>query len=136
LRFWQYVSFIAASFAALATLLVYLPKIASDTIPYLATLFASTTPRQYENPGGDRANGDIRKDTKSPNAQPDLDDRYVLPAGVTTTEFTQCLSTKALVDGRDFTIKEVSSVYRVLIPTRHGNLIATAYDECRDRLRR
>jgi hypothetical protein len=134
LRFWKYLYLIAASLAGLATFLIYLPKITSETIPYLATLFFART--QYENSGGNRDNSDHRKEIKTQNTQTDIDDRYVLPAGVTTTEFTQCLSTKALIDGRDFTIKEVSSVYRVLIPSKPDDAIATGYDECRDRLRR
>jgi hypothetical protein len=65
-----------------------------------------------------------------------IDDRYVLPAKVSTIAFAQCLSTHAIVDGRDYTIKEVSSVYRVLIPTLGGRPMSVGYDECRDRLTR
>lgn len=69
-----------------------------------------------------------------PKMEQPIDDRYVLPAKASTIDFAQCLSTYAIVDGRDYTIKEVSSVYRVLIPTLGGRSMSVGYDECRDRL--
>lgn len=133
-RFWKYVSLVAASLAGLATFLFYIPKIASDTIPFFEELFRRAPPKQIGGPDNGRNNGNRGGELREPQAI--LDDRYVLPAGVTKREFTQCLSTKALVDGRDFTIKEVSSVYRVIIPTIPRDVMATGYDECRDQLTR
>jgi hypothetical protein len=133
-RFWRYVSLVAVSLAGLATFLFYVPKIVSDTIPFLEGIFRPATQKQISGTYNDGNNGNKGGKPREPQAI--LDDRYVLPAGVTTREFVQCLSTKALVDGRDFTVKEVSSVYRVLIPTRPDDVITTGYDECRDRLRR
>jgi hypothetical protein len=131
LRFLKTFSLIAAALGGLATFLFYAPKIVSDSIPYFVGVFLPTK-KEPRDPSFDK--GDVAKGSP-PYVQP-LDDRYVLPAGVTTQEFTQCLSKLALVDGRDFTIKEVSSVYRVLLPSNPSTAIASGYDDCRERLRR
>jgi hypothetical protein len=129
LRFWKLVSLVAATLAGLATFLVYLPKIASDTIPYLENVFWHSPPQPPQPP-------QPPKPPPPPQPRANIDDKYVLPVGVTTREFTQCLSTLALVDGRDFTIKEVSTVYRVIVLTRANDLFAAGYDVCRQRLAR
>ena len=134
LRFLKIFALIAATLGGLATFLFYAPKIVSDSIPYFVNAFLSPPPKQNEPPKSDPNRDDAQKGRQS-YAQP-IDDRFVLPAGVTTQEFTQCLSKSALVDGRDFTIREVSSVYRVLIPNIPGTAIASGYDDCWERLRR
>jgi hypothetical protein len=131
LRFLRTVSLIAVALGGLATFLFHAPKIVSDSIPYFVGMF-SHTKKDSRDPNADKA---LLGKSGAAHVQP-LDDRYVLPAGVTTQEFTQCLSKRALVDGRDFTIKEVSSVYRVLLPINSSSAMAAGYDDCRERLRR
>jgi hypothetical protein len=129
-RFLRTFSLLGAALGGIATFLVYLPQIVSDIETLEGPLrLSQPSPSQSQIKPSPPSN-------PQPKASVVLDDRYVLPAAVTTTEFEQCLSTLALVDGRDFTIREVSSVYRVVIPTVSDSAMAWAYEECVERLRR
>jgi hypothetical protein len=62
-------------------------------------------------------------------------DKYVLPVGATTNEFTYCLKSRVLplIEGRDFRIEERSSLVRVLIPIAGEEIVSTGYEDCRSR---
>lgn len=63
------------------------------------------------------------------------EDKYVLPIGVSTNEFANCLKSRALplIEGRDFNIKERSSLVRILIPIAREDIVSTGYEDCRSR---
>ena len=129
-QFWKMVSGVVVTLAALATILAYVPNIVTETVPFLIRLVAGNhtkpvpriSPTQFPEP------------TQTPT-QAIIDDRYVLPVGVTTITFEQCLSKHTFVINRDYSIKELSSIYRVIVPFASPTTMAAAYVECIDQLK-
>jgi hypothetical protein len=126
MRFWAAISGIVGTLAGLVTILTYVSN-AEIKAPY---------PRPSPQPDHSSGPVDPGKTAnpapyKSPE-QKSLDDRYALPIGETTISFEQCLSKRGFVLSRDFSVNEISPLYRFIIPLVPPDSMASAYEECRE----
>jgi len=64
--------------------------------------------------------------------------KYVLPVSISVDQFTRCLESRVhpLYDGRDFYIKEISSIIRIIVPISRDDELSAGYEDCRSRLAR
>jgi hypothetical protein len=74
--------------------------------------------------------------TVNPQDQSVGDAKYIVPVGVDVVRFSNCLasSTNHLVEGRDFRVREFSSLVRVIVPLANEGAISESYETCRYKL--
>lgn len=106
------------------------PKSRSD-VPTATRRFV---PPKYE---GDRSRiGHVKQpfETNSLEKATQTDGKYTIPFSISTINFTDCLKTAgrgSLLEERDFRIKNVSTLIRIIVPIADEELISESYENCR-----
>ena len=112
LRVLKVISLTAGILVSLCSILLYIPKIATETLPYLTDT---------------RPPGQLRNEKPQVKLQ---DNKFIIPISKSNIEFSQCLSVKGFIIGNDYEIKEISVILRSVIPKVTSNNFISAFDEC------